>query len=254
LTSPNYLKLVIDGKRNLTEAMARRFSKATGLDRDAADYFMELVRFNQASSNAERDAAYGRLSGFRSYRQARPLDMAQAEYHSHWYIPAIRELVASGSFREDPRWIGKSLVPCISADEAAHALRILLNLGLLSRDETGKLKQSEALVSTGAEARGVHISRYHRTMMERASAAIDLIPATDRDISSLTLCLGRSGLQRLKDRMLRLRKELLELSVLEEDPSQVVQVNFQLFPVSQDVNRAKRSSSAQGSRPRESRK
>ena len=244
LNSPNYLKLVIDGKRNLTQPMARRFAKAVGLDRDAADYFVELVAFNQATSSVERDASYGRLTGFRSYRLARPLDLAQADYHSNWYVPAVRELAASPAFREDARWIAKSLLPPITPSEAAHALRILIDLNMLVRNESGQLQQSDALVSTGGEAKGVHISRYHRTMMERASASIDLIPAVNRDISSLTLCLGPTGIKRLKERIVRFRKEILELSVLEAEPSQVIQANFQLFPLSLNVASGRRTVSA----------
>ena len=56
--------------------------------------------------------------------------------------------------------------------------------------------------------------------------------AEDRDISSLTLCVGDDGLRRIKERVQRFRRELLELSVLETAPRQVIQVNFQLFPVS----------------------
>ena len=135
-------------------------------------------------------------------------------------------------------------MPRITPSEAAHALRILLDLNMLSRNEEGRLQQSDALVSTGAEAKGVHISRYHRVMMERASASIDLIPASDRDVSSLTLCLGRTGLRKLKDRIIRFRKEILELSVLESEPSQVIQANFQLFPLSLDVSSGRRPVSA----------
>ena len=247
LSSPNYLQLVMSAKRNLTAQMAARFAKAFGLDRDASDYFVELVNFNQSKSNPEREASFGRLTGFRSYRQARPLDIAQADYHAYWYIPAVRELVANPSFRDDPIWISRSLLPGITPDEAAHALRVLLDLNLLRRSEDGKLQQSEALVSTGTEAKGVHIPRYHRVMMERASAAIDLVPASDRDISSLTLCLGSTGLRKLKERIARFRKEILELSVLETAPSQVIQVNFQLFPLSLDVSNPKRPTAARAS-------
>lgn len=251
LHSPNYLKLVIEGKRNLTQPMARRFAKAISLDRDAIDYFLELVTFNQAVSSVEREASYARLTGFRCYRLARPLDLAQTDYHSNWYVPAVRELAASPAFREDARWIARSLLPPITPSEAAHALRILVDLKMLVRNEAGKLEQSDALVSTGAEAKGVHISRYHRVMMERASASIDLIPARDRDISSLTLCLGATGLSRLKERIARFRKELLELSVLEAEPSQVIQANFQLFPLSINVRSDKRAGSTTGTKRRD---
>ncbi|NIS32044.1 MAG: TIGR02147 family protein, partial [Actinobacteria bacterium] len=76
-----------------------------------------------------------------------------------------------------------------------------------------------------------HIGNYHRGMMERAAEAIDLVPAADRDISSLTLCLGEDGLRRVKERIQRFRRELLELSELEDDPRQVTQINLQLFPL-----------------------
>jgi uncharacterized protein (TIGR02147 family) len=253
LSSPNYLKLVIEGKRNLTESMSLRFAQAAGLDRDDSDYFVELVRFNQSKSPTERDAAYGRLTGFRSYRQARPLDLAQAEYYAHWYLPAIRELAASPFFREDPAWIAQALLPRVSPEEAAHAIRVLIELGLLVRDEKRALRQGEALVSTGAEAMGVHIGRYHRAMMERAAAAIELVPAADRDISSLTLCLGPGGVRRLKERLQRFRKELLELSTLEDQPGQVVQLNLQVFPLSQDVSRGARAGSTRAAKSKEGR-
>ena len=77
-----------------------------------------------------------------------------------------------------------------------------------------------------------HIVSYHRAMMDRAMASIDLVPAAQRDISSLTLCLSAQGLRAFKERIQRFRKELLELSALEQRPAQVVQINVQLFPLS----------------------
>jgi uncharacterized protein (TIGR02147 family) len=117
----------------------------------------------------------------------------------------------------------------------------LLALGLLVRDRRGKISQGETLVSTGPEVRSLHVASYHRSMMERASQAIDEVPADLRDISSLTLCLGEGGLKRLKERIQRFRRELLELSTLETDPAQVVQVNFQLFPLSRARHTPRRS-------------
>lgn len=231
LRSPNYLKLVIDGQRNLTAPMAGRFAAACGLAGDEAAFFVDLVAFNQASTAGERNAAYGRLTSFRRYRRAHQLELAHAAYHSSWYLPAIRELAARRDFCDDPAWIGSRLRPPIARAEAARALEVLVALGLLVRGEDGRLAQGEKLVSTGPETAGLHIGNYHRTMMERAAASIDLVPARERDISSLTLCLGEHGLGRVKERIQQFRRELLELSALEEDPRQVVQINMQLFPL-----------------------
>lgn len=232
LGSPNYLKLVIDGHRNLTDRMAARFAKAAGLSGDGADYFVELVRFNRATSTADRADHYAKLTGFRRFRKARPLDAAFAEYHSKWYLPAVRELAARTDFQADPYWIASVLWPAIPPADAAEALRTLLSLGLLVENAEGRVVQGEVLVSTGPEVRSVVVANYHRAMLERAGASIDAVPSDQRDISSLTLCLGTDGLRRLKERVQRFRRELLDLSALEEDPKQVVQMNFQLFPLS----------------------
>lgn len=237
VASPNYLKLVIEGARSLSAKMAARFALACGLDPDAQRYFVHLVAFNQAKSSTERAQAYDKLTSFRRYRQAHKLDIAHAAYYSDWYMPAIRELAASSHFREDPEWIADQLIPPIAPLQAQRALDTLCELGLLVRNDRGKLEQADALVSTGAETRGLHIVAFHQAMTKRAMESIDLVPSPERDISSLTLCLGRGGLAELKERLQRIRRELLELSAMQSDPEQVVQVNFQLFPLTRAPKR-----------------
>jgi uncharacterized protein (TIGR02147 family) len=235
LGSPNYLKLVMDGERNLSPAMAERFATALRLEGEAASYFVDLVAFNQASTQSARNKQYARLTSFKGYRKAHRLEIAHAAYHAAWYMPAIREMASSRSFRDDPEWIGAQLTPPIARAEAQRALDTLIELGLLVRTASGKLEQSEPVLSTGAEAKGVHIVSYHRAMMERAVASIDHAPAHDRDISSITMCVGEDGIRRLKERVQRFRREILELSALEDDPVRVVQINFQVFPLSQEL-------------------
>ncbi len=236
LRSPNYLKLVIDGERNLSAAMAERFAEACGLSDEGADYFRELVAFAHARTSREQNERYAKLRGHRRYRSAHRLDVAQDAYHSRWYLPAIRELALHAEFREDPAWIAAQLMPSIKPVEAELALATLLELGMLVRDERGRLRQGTKLVSTGAETRSLHLANFHRAMMAHAADALDRVPAEERDISSLTLCMSRAGLANLKLRIQRFRAELLALSDLEERPEQVVQVNFQLFPLSRTAD------------------
>jgi uncharacterized protein (TIGR02147 family) len=234
LKSPNYLKMVVDGQRNLTPSMAERFATACGLEGEASLYFVNLVAFNQSSTASERNTHYQRLTSSRRYRKAHKLDLAHAAYHSTWYLPAIRELAARPDFSDDPYWVAKTLVPPISKADAKRALDTLLELGMLVRNDNGVIRQGEPLVSTGPETRSLHVANYHRMMMERAKESIDVFASEDRDISSLTLCLGEDGIRRIKERIQRFRRELLEMSAVEDDPLRVVQINFQLFPLSTD--------------------
>jgi uncharacterized protein (TIGR02147 family) len=235
LGAPNYLQLVISGQRNLTPAMAKRFAAASGLAGEAAEYFTHLVEFNQARSAQRRNAAYERLTGFVRYRRGHRLEVAQDAYHSTWYLPAIRELVVSPDFQEDPEWIAAQLWPAIKPAEAKHALEQLIALGLLQRDPHGRLRQENAVVSTGAQARSVQVGRYHAEMMARAGAAIDLVPAASRDLSALTFCLPEDGITKLKQRIAEFRRELIEFAESQTERGQVVQLNFQLFPLSKPV-------------------
>jgi uncharacterized protein (TIGR02147 family) len=140
-------------------------------------------------------------------------------------------------FVDDPDWIAAMLTPPITRTEARRAIATLVELGLLVRDPDGRVHQGDQpLVATGDETRGVHIASYHKAMMEMASAALDTLPSAQRDVSSLTICVGQAGLANLKERIQRFRRELVELSMMEDDPRRVVQVNFQLFPLSREEN------------------
>jgi uncharacterized protein (TIGR02147 family) len=232
LRSPNYLKLVMDGARNLTPSMAARFAEASNLQGEAGEYFCELVSFNQAKTAAERATAYERVRRFARYRKVHTLDAAQEAYHSSWYLPAVRELVTHRDFREDPRWIARQLFPPIAPREAERALATLLELQLLRRNKDGRLEQAEPLVKTPDGPLGHHVVSYHRCMLDRAKAALDEVPRDEREIAALTLCLSRKQFVELKQHLERFRAELLQGYVTGPDATRLVQVNLQLFPLS----------------------
>jgi uncharacterized protein (TIGR02147 family) len=109
---------------------------------------------------------------------------------------------------------------------------VLCELGLLVRDEAGKLRQAELLVETPTGPLGHHVVRYHREMMRLAAEAIDHVPREQREIASLTLCLSEPQLQALKAELEALRRELLHRYETQSDAARVVQLNLQLFPLS----------------------
>jgi uncharacterized protein (TIGR02147 family) len=232
IRSSNYLRLVIDGDRNLTRDMAGRFAEACELTGAAREFFCELVEYCQAKTAQERSRMYERLARYRPFREARRLESAQAEYHSHWYLPAIRELARRPDFSSDPKWIARQLRPAISAAQAKRALDLLCKLGLLQPNGDGGLVQATEIVTTGPGPLGHHIFNYHHMMLERAAEALDSLPREERDVSCLTLCVSQAKLLELKDRVRSFRQELLRTAELDDSPERVVQINFQIFPLS----------------------
>ena len=227
----------MDGQRNLSPAVAERFAAALGLRGQATEYFCELVRFSQARSARDRASAHERLSRLRPERALRLLDEQHAAYCAEWYIPAVRELAARTDFRADASWIGRTLRPKVSKARVEKALKVLLGLGLLAPDEDGVPRPVDPLLSTGFAPLGHHIARYHRAMLERASEAIDLFRSDEREFGALTLCVDPVLLPEIKQRLQHFRLELMRFAESRGERTQLLQINVQLFPLSQSTSK-----------------
>jgi uncharacterized protein (TIGR02147 family) len=241
LRSPNYLRLLITGERNLSPDLARRTGEACGLRGEALSYFCVLVAFNQAKTTAKREEHYAALQSYRRFRANHKLDAAHSAYHSEWYIPAVFELCARPDFSGDPAWIAEQLLPPITPRQAAHALKVLSQLSLLELDAQGRWRQAQAVLETAEGPLGHQVVQFHRAMMHRAAESMDSIPREEREISSLTLCLSQQRMQELKAELEAFQEHLLQRYMKDKCPERVVQVNFQLFPLSQKSKKSRRS-------------
>jgi uncharacterized protein (TIGR02147 family) len=229
--SPSVLKLVIDGKRNLSHDSVEKFARALKLNRDEAKFFTSLVLLNQATSTDEKRYYAEQLLQSRKYKKLNPLKPAQFDYFTHWYYVAIRELVATRGFKEDPEWIARKLRPAISPAQARTALAALEELGLLKRDENGKLVQSDRLLSTTDEVDSASVAEYHREMIRKGAESIDEFRGKDREISAATVSVDEKTAKQMKELVQRFRKELLAIAVNCKESTGVYQINLQLFPL-----------------------
>jgi uncharacterized protein (TIGR02147 family) len=233
LRSPNFLKLVIDGERNLGADSVGRFAEALGLEGADAEFFSDLVAFGQAQTLADKNRAFERIAASRRFRAARRIDGELFAYLSHWYNPVIRELAARDDFQEEPRWIATQLRPRISATEAAEAMKLLLSLGLLVRDSTsGRIVRGEPTLTTEHEVRSLGAAAFHRQMLERAAQSIDTVPRELRDLAALTVCVSSETAALVKQRIHQFREALTELCDTDAQGSTVYQLNVQWFPLS----------------------
>ena len=233
LRSPNFLKLVIDGERNLGPDSIERFTQALGLEAAEAEFFADLVAFGQAPTLAAKNRAFERIAASRRFRQARRIDGELFAYLSHWYNPAIRELAARDDFQEEPRWIAAQLRPRITPSEAAEAMKLLLSLGLLVRDDkTGRVLRGDPTLTTEHEVRSLGAAAFHRQMLERAAQSIETVPRELRDLAALTVCVSPETAAVVKQKIHQFREAITELCDSDQHGSVVYQLNLQWFPLS----------------------
>ncbi len=231
-TSPNFLKLVMDGDRNLGEESVARFASAFGLTGARRRYFERIVAFCQATDTEERNDAFARLRATQAYKRARPIESDLFDYLSNWYGPAIREMTARLDFQEDPAWVAAELLPPIKPDEAAKTLDTLERLGLVERDGDGRLRRGEPTLTTGPEVTGLAVRNFHSQMLERAEQSLDLVHKDLRDVGTVTVAVSHKTAVELKARVQDFRSSVLRLCDAEEAPEVVYQLNLQLFPLS----------------------
>ena len=108
-SSPNILKLVMEGSRNISPEATLKFIKGLGLTGQMAEYFSTLVRMNQSKSDADKEYYFKILKKLTPQSKRRDLDQDNLTYMSHWLFPVIREMVALDDFRDDPYWLSRRI-------------------------------------------------------------------------------------------------------------------------------------------------
>lgn len=231
--SPNFIQLVFDGKRNLSTESLSKIAKGFGLKKKEREFFEILVCMNQAKNHEDKNHYYQKLMAIKGPSGVRHLEKASYEYFSKWYFPVIREVVRFKEGMIDATEIARCLTPPITILQAEKALDMLMALNLIRKNENGVWEVTDNAVTTGPEVESLVVANFHREMMMMAREAIERFPREKRDISALTLSINDKSIPELKKRIALFRKELLQFACNEKKSNQVVQINFQLFPLTE---------------------
>lgn len=229
--STNFLKLVMEGKRNLSLSSIEKFARGLKLTEPEAGFFFDLVQMNQAEDETVRASYVERLRRARELQKIRPLSEEELSYYTHWYFVPIREMLSLPTFNPNPEWIARKLRPSILSIEAKRALEELEKLGLIAKDAQGKWQQAEGFLSTPKEVTSSLIAQFHRHMIAKGSESIDRFAKQGREISSITLPLSAASFQQIKMLLRQFQNQILEVAMQDKEPTAVFQVNFQAFPL-----------------------
>jgi uncharacterized protein (TIGR02147 family) len=237
-TSPNILKLVIDGERNISSEATVKFIKALGLKGQMAEYFTTLVRMNQAKSDSDKEYYFAILQKLTPQAKRRQLNAESLRYVSHWLYPVLREMVALPEFQNDPYWISRRLRAKANLGEIGEALQFLFKEGFIERDAAGVPRPKDNMVFSDDEVRSLAIRSYHRQMLEQAKESLEAIPLEEREFGALTCVLPEAALTELKYKLKTFRRELhtWAMQVTEDKGGEiVVQVNTHMYPHTKKV-------------------
>jgi uncharacterized protein (TIGR02147 family) len=239
IKTPGYMKMVIDGKRNLTLQTAQKFCRALNISNKEKEYFEKLILYNQTSDPDLKKEFFNDLMHLRPRSVDYKDEKNHGRYFSRPHYVSIQEMVALKDFKEDPKWIAKRCFPPIRSSEAKEAIETLLKLGLLKRDKNNNLYQTQKVVHT--KDRNTQVAEtyhYHEAVIDMSRHALGQLAQEERNYYALTLPMSKDLFTQTVDKLYAFRDQIIkEVQDYEGDFDEVYQMNFQLFPVTKKEER-----------------
>ena len=239
IRSPNYLKLIIEGKRNLSDDMIARFSKALQHNKNEAGEFRLLVQYGQETDPLRRNHILRDLADIRVDQKLRSgeLDRAQWERVPNWVSWVLYTMVDQQGVDFAMDKLKQALRGKVSEEEIRIAMGKLTESGQLIRAEAGNeaspLKKNEN--PGGVDE--VPVALVRKLQAELNYLGMESIfedAPTEREVGALTLALTAEEFEKYRFELRQLRKRIhKEIAVKRQNSKgeRVYQLNLQLFPI-----------------------
>jgi uncharacterized protein (TIGR02147 family) len=234
-SSSGFYKELVDGKRSLSRSLIVRFSEALKHSKKEAEYFENMVYFNDAATVKERVVYFTKMMA--SYESiAYRILGDQYEYFSKWYYAVVRELLAYVPFKDDYKSLARRVNPPIREDQAKKAIQILEKLKLIEKDGNGIYVRSAPILTTGYPSGEkslnlLNVINFQKAMLAMAAEAYDRHPLKKMDMSTLTLSISENTFAIMKEEIANFRKRLLSMAEKDEQPDRIYQLCYHFFPM-----------------------
>jgi len=237
IKSPNYLKMIIEGRRNLSGEMIGKFAKALGLNKEGSEDFALLVAYGQATDPADRNMFLKKLSEHRVQGKLKSGEIDQKTWDKipNWAAWVIYAMVDQEGVKFDTRSLREALRGKASEDEIEQALQSLFNSGELVRDpETGEVRKAHNLIESPEDVPVALVRKLQAQLMYLGLESLYQDAATEREFGTLTLTLTQQEFEEIRFKLRQLRKQINKDNGIARAGSKgekVYQLNIQLFPV-----------------------
>lgn len=249
IKSPNYLKLIIDGQRNLSREMAFKFARAVGLNKEETEEFLALVDFTQAVEPLERNRHLKVLADLRVRQQLKSGEINAETWEKvpSWVTWVLYALTEQKNVVFNPDTLFEILRGKARPEELRRCMERLFESGELVKDATtGEVSKGRELMS-GSET--VPVALVRKLQAELIYLGLESLfqdPPQDREFGAQTMSLTEEEFEVLKFELRQFRKRWAkDVSVARKSTKgdRVFQLNIQLFPVSLPGRPVKASSS-----------
>ena len=235
--SGSYLKLVCDGKTRLREEGAKKTALAMGLLGFEFDYFVLMVRYENAKTDREKKKCFEEMEALSSAHHVKILGSEMYTFYETWKHSVVRELAVAMPGAK-PHEIAKACRLPISAADVCNSLKFLLNSGFLTVDVKGHYRQTNRSLTTGRlKVVSVAVHSLLRQMGEFALDALDKLPISERHFSGITMGVTAESYEKVIEELTECRKRIVSIVSADKNVEKVCRLNMQLFPLSENLDK-----------------
>ncbi len=218
---------ILRGKRKLLPKYAERICAALSFSEEKSALFMNSTLQHREGVVSENLFMQKTTTPIESKILLEELYSKAIE---EWEYFAILSMFKLEDFQENAAWISKRLG--ISQDRTKQVVIDLKNLGLLRRNELGKLERVHSRVTSTVDVPSKSIRQSHHEMLSMASEKLESVAIDKRFFASETMAVDIEKLDEAKQLIRDFKVSLARL--LEKGKStEVYHLGVQLFPLTQ---------------------
>lgn len=242
IKSPNYLKMIIEGQRNLSSDMVLKFAKALGLNKEQTIEFDHLVNLNQASDTSERNIHLKKLSENRVEQKLKSgeIDRKTWEKVPNWVAWVIYAMIDQEGVVFTTKTLKELLRNKASDSEIDNALNSLFASGEIKKDPlTGEIRKAHHLMDSADEIPVQLVRKLQMQLMYLGLESLYQDAPQEREFGTLTLSLTKEEFEEIKFKLRQFRKSVHKDNSIargQNKGQRVYQLNIQLFPVTDKVS------------------
>ena len=201
-----------------------------------AQYFENLVFYNQAKDESERTFYYKNMELARAQNSQTLLTKDQYEVLANWHHLTIKEMGLLPDFELSARWIASRLDHKITPQQAKEALELLERVGLVEIDsKKGKMRGTHQTMLTPDVGTSGPVAKFHKALLQLALESIDQQSVDERCLNALTIAVRKKDLPEAFKKISKFTKEMNAYFTKGTPYDSIYQLAIQLFRVDADV-------------------
>lgn len=239
IKSPNYLKLIIEGRRNLSEDMIGKFGRALRLSKVEVEEFRALVKYGQANEPIERNQYLKELADLRARRafESGAINQRSWDKVPGWIGWVLYAMAEQQNVDFDPQNLQRLFRAKASVDDIRDSLRKLIESGELARNqETGEVAKGRDLIESPQDLPVALIRKLQAELIYLGIESLFRDSPKEREFGAMTVAMTEEEFNQVRFELRQLRKRLQKDILVKRKSTKgerVYQLNVQLFPVTE---------------------